>query len=216
MFNLQLPFRSPFRGGGLASPQLSDGAAMLVQSLADKHAQAAKEGRLFIGSAAAAGTVLPIFSATAQKFGIWNPAGSGVIANVVALTMSYVSATGAAGGYVLAINRLAGAALATGGISAFTEDLEVDNALSGKLGGNKCKFTPSAATVIAPVIWRHLGLNQTAFTAAGTASAGGASENGIKFDGDCLVEPNTAVWVAGNISTICVWACSIAWVEDPI
>ena len=210
--NLQLPFRSPFKGVP-GSPQMSDSGAVLVQSLADKHAQAAREGRLFIGSAAAAGAILPIFSATAQKFGIWNPAGSGVIANVIGLSMTYVSATAAAGGYVLAINRHAGSSLATGGISAFTEDLEVDNALSGKLGGNKVRFAPAAATTLAPVIWRHLGLNQDVIPA--TAAVTLAAHNHREFDGDCLVEPSTAVWIAGNISTICVWACSIAWIEEP-
>ena len=211
--NLQFPFRSPFKGGA-ASPVLSDTMALMMQALHEKHYQAAKEGRLFIGSAAAAGTVLPIYSATAQKFGIWNPAGSGVNANVLGINMTYVDTTGAAGGYVLGINRNAGSALATGGISAFTADTEVDNALSGKLGGNKVRFAPAAATTLAPALWRHLGLSQNAFTAAGTDQM--AFNLGIKFDGDCIVEPNTAVWLCGNIATLAKWASTIAWIEEPI
>ena len=209
--NLQLPFRSPFKGMG--APMLSETMALLMQQLHDKHYQAAKEGRLFIGSAAAAGAVLPIFSATAQKFGIWNPAGSGVNANVLGINMTYVDTTGAAGGYVLAVNRNAGSALATGGISAFTAGTP-DNALSGKTGGNKVRFAPAAATTLAPAIWRHLGLSQNAFTAASTDKM--AETVGVKFDGDCIVEPNTAVWLAGNIATLAKWASTIAWIEEPI
>lgn len=214
MLNLQLPFRSPFSRSGPASPQLSDDMAMLVQQIQTKYAIPAKEGRLFIGNAGAAGQVLPIFSATAQKFGIWNPAGSGVNAILVEIAMTYIDATPAAGGYVLAVSRNAGSALATGGISAFTAGTP-DNALTGKTGGNAVRFTPSAATVLAPVIYRHLGINQDVAPATSAVTPARA-KTGVLFDGDVVVQPNTALWLCGNISTIAKWASMFAWIEEPV
>lgn len=174
--------------------------------------RAAMEGRLFTGNAAAAGAVLPIYSNTAQVFGLWNPAGSGVIGEFVNLTGTYVDTTGAAGGFVLGIMKNAGSSLATGGISAFTEGTP-ENSL-GNLGANKIRFTPSAATVITPTIYKHLGINQLVLTAATTGAT--TFPFNKDFDGDTLIYPNSAVFVAGNIATLSKWAASVSWVEHKV
>lgn len=208
-FDLKLPFFNS-RKGAPASPYMSDEQAMLVQPYGGKWYQAAKQGRLFTGNAAAAGAVLPIFSNTAQVFGLWNPAGSGVVGVLVNIAGTYVDTTGAAGGFVLGIMKNAGSALATGGISAFTEGTP-ENSL-GLLGGNKIRFTPSAATVIAPTIWKHLGINQLVLTAATTGATTFLFNK--DFDGETLIYPNSAVFLAGNIATLSKWAGGVSWAEE--
>src|SRR4051812_41287057 len=99
-----MPFENQ-RKGGPAAPLLSDERAQLVQPYGGKWYHAAKQGRIFTGNDAAAGQVLPIYSATAQKFGIWNPPGSGVNGVLVNLRGTFVSTTGAAGGYALGLLR---------------------------------------------------------------------------------------------------------------
>jgi len=172
----------------------------------------AKRGRVFTGNAAAAGSVLPIFSNTAQVFGIWNPAGSDVDAVLLGVTFCYVSTTGAAGGYCLAYVKGTGSGTGTAaqGVSAFTNGTP-ENALIGATYNNKVRFTPSAATVTAPTIGRQLGLNQLVTTAADATTVPWKAD--FSFDGDVILPPGNALFVAGNIATLSIWANSITWAE---
>jgi hypothetical protein len=184
-----------------------------MSAFQDAKYKAAKEGRLFVGNAAAAGAVLPIFSNTAQVFGLWNPSGSKVNGIICDVAATYVSTTGAAGGYVIGIMKNAGAGLATGGISAWTDGVP-ERGLSGEgSGGNTIRFTPSAATVIAPTILRHLGWNQLVTTAADATTVPWQFYR--EFHGDLILPPNAAIFLAGNIATLSVWAASIKWFEEP-
>lgn len=210
---LLVPFNNGNKGGP-TSPLLSDERALITQDRGGRWMHAAKQGRGFVGTAAATGVILPIFSNTAQVFGIWNPAGSGVNAIIASLRATYVSGTGAAGGYIFGVTKNAGASLATGGISVFTEAAPDPMILGGPTGGNKCRFTGSAATVLAPTIGRSLGISQLVTTAADATNVTFSFE--VLFDGDLIVAPNTAIWLAGNIATVCVWAPSIAWVEENV
>lgn len=209
--NFRLPFFNSSRNE--ASPMLSDERGVLTQQACGKWYHLAKQGRVFTGNAAAAGAVLPIYTATAQVFGIWNPAGSNVNAVLISLRGTYVDTTGAAGGYCLAVNKNIGGQLATGAISAFTEgtpERGLVGATSGS-GGNKVRFAPGAATTIAPTLLRQLGINQLVTTAAEDEQVTFAFKE--DFDGDLVVGPGTAVWVCGNIATLSKWACSLTWAE---
>jgi hypothetical protein len=122
-----------------------------------------------------------------------------------------VSTTGAAGGYCLAVNKnITG--LATGGISAFTEGTP-EQALVGRVGGNKIKFAPLTATTIAPTIYKQLGINQLVLTAADTANT--TFQMKEDFNGEVVLAPGNAMWVAGNIATLSTWALSLTWAELP-
>src|SRR3990167_1732488 len=126
-------------------------------------------GNLFTGSIAAAGVVLPIYSNTTQQCGLWNPVGSGKDIVLVKISLTYVDTTGAAGGFCLGYLSNAPAAIGTGlSITAFTETAAVSNYPGGGFA-SVAKFGQGATlTVTAPVVKRQLGLNQNAFTAAGT------------------------------------------------
>ena len=170
-------------------------------------------GKIFTGNAAAAGAILPIFSATAQKFGIWNPAGSGVLAEIISVRMTYVGTNAAAGGYVLAHLSDAPANLATAArITAFTEGTPLSS-LMGEGPNAKVKFAPAVATVTAPVIGRHLGINQDASLVAGAVQQANGPIGDNFEDGEVLLPPGNALFIAGNISTLVVWACGITWGE---
>ena len=208
-----LPYWNSAKGGE-TRPALSDERGLLMQQLGPKYYHLAKQGMVFTGNSAAGGSVLPIFSNTAQVFGIWNPAGSGVNACIINVRGTYVSTTGAAGGYVLAVCKNAGSAIATGGISVFTQGTPERGIVGSGLGGNKVLFTPSAATVIAPVILRQLGISQTVLTATDATNLWSAFKE--DYDGDLVVAPNTAVFLAGNIATLCTIASSITWAEIPV
>jgi hypothetical protein len=173
----------------------------------------AKQGRIFTGNIAAAGVVLPLFSNTTQQVGLWNPAGSSVDVVLLRISLSYVDTTGAAGGYVLGyLPAGAPSTVATGAsIAAFTETAGI-NLYLGNGRQQVAKFGQGATiTVTAPAILTSLSLNQNAFTAAGTGQM--AFYNAVSFQGELVLPPGNAIFVAGNIATLAKWAGSLMWAE---
>lgn len=202
----------PHPSGVDLAPQLSKDYAQLVQQVSSPFLQATRNKKVFVYSDAAAGSVLPIFSNTAQKSGLFNPAGSGVIANIIEIALTYVSTTGAAGGFVAAVVKNAGSGIAgSGNLSAITDGTVFSGLCDGLPAQGKCRAF-SAATVTAPVIYRHLGLNQLVITAADATNTQWSTR--LRFDGDFLVAPNTAITIAGNIATLITMAVSITWSEE--
>jgi hypothetical protein len=201
--------------GAEAKPMLSDERGMLTQQAGGQHWHASKQRKLFTTNMAAAGAVLPIFSGTTQQFGLFNPLGSGVNVQLVELAMTYVSTTGAAGGYVLALVKNAGAGQATGGNLTSLTALSVWDGISNgnAASGNKA-YGITAFGCTAPVIYRHLGLNHQALTAADATQNAWLTKQ--RFDGDVGIAPGTVLVVAGNIATLSTWAVSATWVEEPV
>ena len=215
-FTLKLPF---LNGGGKddAKPVIGDDRQQLVDSyLGGKYAALARAGKVFIGNMAAAGAVIPIYSNTAQVCGLWNPRGSEVDVQILEIGQTYIDTTQAAGGFVLGLVKNAPAGTGTGeqGISAFTDGVLNTSIFNGRLGdeiGPKARFTPSAATVTAPIIGRHLSYNQDALAA--TAAVNMAKPSALKFDGDLWLPPGNAVFFAGNIATLVKLAAYFVWSE---
>lgn len=176
---------------------------------------AAREGRLFTGNSAAAGIVLPIYSATAQLFGWWNQSHSGVNMILVDISLTYVDTTGAAGGYCLGLLRNAGSNMGTAApISAFTDTTAERGTMGTATGGNRVKFTGSAATVTTAlmVIGRQLGVSQTVLTAADATNI--VAHTSRRFSGEVQLAPGNAMFLCGNIATLSKWAVTATWVED--
>lgn len=174
----------------------------------------AKAGKVFTGSIAAAGVVLPIYSNNTQQVGLWNPSGTGVDLIIKTICLTYVQTTGAAGGYVIGQLTGLGPAVATGSnITAFTETAAVSDYPAGGYS-SVAKFGQGATLTVvgsAVTIKRHLGLNQNAFTAAGTGQM--PYESVLNFDGDLVVTPGNAIFLAGNIATLATLSGSITWAE---
>lgn len=171
----------------------------------------AKQGRVWTGNWPT--LVLPIFSNTTQQVGLWNPYGNTNDLIVKNITLTYESTTGAAGGFVLGYRSDAPAAVGTGlAITAFTETAGVSGyGATGNLSQSAKFGQGSTLTVSAPAMYRHLGLNQTVLTAATTSSPQWMSS--FDFDGDLVVTPGMAIFVAGNIATLSKHAGSITWAE---
>jgi len=174
----------------------------------------AKQGRVFTGNIAAGGVVLPIFSNTTQQVGLWNPYGNTRDLIIRRIALTYVSGTGAAGGFCLGYLPNAPATVGTGlAITAFTETAAIQAYDSTAGLSQTAKFGQGATlTVTAPTVLRQLGLNQTVLTAATT----GSPQWDAHFDfeaGDLVVTPGRAIFVAGNIATLSTFSGSITWAE---
>ena len=194
---------------------LSKMRSLLISNLHGEHYIATDNGRLFAGNQAAAGVVLPLYSNTTQQCGIFNPLGSGVKVIPIKLNMTYVSTTGAAGGFCLGYKTGCGGSIATGspGITAATTVTPINLDL-GESGGSQVYFMSAAITTAAPAILMQLGLNQLVITAATTS--GDQWKADYKFDGYPKVAPGTAIFVAGNIATLIIMACTLIWEEIPV
>src|ERR1019366_8064650 len=76
-----------FQGGG------PEGAAW-VQEISGKFYAMARAGRVFSASALVAGVTIPVNTATAMTFGIFNPAGSGINVELCRFAVGTVAAGG--------------------------------------------------------------------------------------------------------------------------
>lgn len=178
-----------------------------------KYYDQAKAGRVFIGSTLAAGTTIPVDTATAQKFGLWNTS-SVKNAVLLRLTLAYASGTIALGTFGW-MEKYAGFAIGTGSpISAFTNSVlgtTHRNALVGSGGASAMRFTPSAATVAAGTgaMWFGTG------TQSATVAVGPVVQD-FDFDGNVIVPPGVAVFLVGSLDQTALYTCSLWWAEVDI
>lgn len=171
-----------------------------------------KQGNVFIGSTAAAGTAFPLATGTAMTFGLWNtnPNKNAVL---LQLNMGYTSGTLAVGEVGLThING--GFALATGNnITAFTDGVlgtTIRNAIIGYGQAPTMRFTPSAATVVAGTAAYWTGMS--AITASTVSTINWSHD----FDGKLIVPPGQAVFVTGSIAQTGLFSMSLIWAEVPV
>ena len=149
--------------------------------------------RTFIGSTTKDGVTVPAYNATGQKFGLWNPAGSGRYLVPVRLTVGHADATTPAITSIgLSYLANTGSAIATGApISAFTETAPINGIVGQSPGDHMGRFT-LAATTSAPTFFYTLGLSQD------SATPGTGLDVGIhEFSGDLIVPPGTYIGLGG-------------------
>lgn len=173
--------------------------------------QQALAGKVFVGSATAAGVDLPASNGTAQTFGIWNPAGSGVMAVLGKLTLGIVDATTPVlSGLCLSYVPNAGSAIGAAGapLTAFTQTAAI-NAIIGYGETSKVRFT-LAATSIAATIHSSVGLSHES-TTAGNGLVG----PWVDFSGSVIIPPNVAVFLTGTAAQTQNLMPTITWAEVP-
>lgn len=169
-------------------------------------------GNVFIGSTAATGIAIPAYNATAQLFGLWNPAGSGKNAVLVKINIG-VATLGTPAVSALGLSYISGAGSAIGAtgapITAFATTAPV-NGLVGKGSQNSALFT-LAATTIAPTFFYDLALSQES-AVAGT----GVFWMEHDFDGAVIVPPNTYIGLGGSAAPGQTTQATLVWFELPI
>jgi|WetSurMetagenome_2_1015567.scaffolds.fasta_scaffold38855_4 hypothetical protein len=169
-------------------------------------------GNVFIGSTTYAGVAIPAYNATAQVFGLWNPAGSGVSAMLVKLNLG-VATVGSPAVSALGLSYVANAGAAIGAsgapVTAFAETAAV-NGIVGKSSKNGARFT-LAATTIAPTFFYDLALSQET-----TSAVNGVMIMSHSFDGCVIIPPNTYVGIGGSAAPGQTVQMSLVWMELPV
>ena len=173
-------------------------------------------GKVFIGSTLYSGVAIPAYNATAQVFGLWNPAGSGV--NIIPIRLSLAIATigtnivGAIG-FSAVYNTGSAIGAAGAPITAFTQT----GSLPALIGSNAGAAAPSAArftlsaTTIAPTFVYATGLGSSTGTA--TDDPGQLTH---EFDGAFGVSPGTYIGLGGSAAPGSTYQATLVWMELPI
>lgn len=185
---------------------------IIVQQLHGRYYEIARRGQVFIASTAAAGLALPIFSATAQLFMLWNPNDSGFNLELISVKLGRVSGTDTDGHLCWGYKTGMGSALGTP-CSAFTAGTPV-NALLGGSSDSITFFAPATATVTAPSYLCPMG-----FSTAEMADAQNLQTATLKIsyeDDPLIVAPGTAIFAAKNLTSGTVWALSLTYARVPV
>lgn len=165
-------------------------------------------GNLYFGSTAAAGAAVPLTTATAQVFGMWNPPGSGVIGVLDKLIMG-IATLGT--NIVAALNWSVLTnvqAIATGSsITAFT-DTTIRNAQIGRGKTPKIRFTGSAATTIAATQLVPVGITSTTGTPTNSTPMLVFEHNGL-----IMVPEGVAIFLVGSVAPGSTYQIGLSWAE---
>lgn len=177
-----------------------------------KYYDNAKLGRMFIGSTTNAGIAIPAYNATAQVFGLWNPAGSGV--NLVLGKISIAVATlgtNAVSAIGLSYLLNVGSQIATGSpITAFTATTPF-NAILGQGDASKARFTLTATTT-APAFLMSLPMAQNATTTQPVAEQAYQYD----FDGGLILPQGTYIGLGGSAAPGSTYQVSLSWIEAEV
>lgn len=192
-------------------------AQTITSHLHGKYWEAAMNGQLFTASSVIAGLVMPVAAATLNsKWTIWNPAGSGVVVEMISFTTGLDTATQVVNGWGLAIQR--NLTTTGGGIPT-----SVTAATSLALGaGGSSKVTVATQATLTNVAIPGV----TAATAvpiplypmfsSGATTAAGIYNCSHDFDGRVLLNPDDLGAVCTTVAAAAQNWVSFVWAEYPI
>lgn len=212
----------PYRDGAAASgphsalPVIGKENESLVSILHGKHHADARAGRVFSQSATPLGLAVPIYTATAIAGGmpIWNPPNSGVLVELISVTLGYGSGTADYGSVGVMARELS--AIATGAImTALAETTPFNGYL---FGGNRAKTKSSNAgtcTVTAGVAGDWVRTIASINLEAQTGTAHGTLVPHFDFDGTLIVPPGVLVYLAATKASVALYASTVVWKEIP-
>ena len=178
-----------FQGGG------PEGAAW-VQEISGKFYAMARAGRVFSASALVAGVTIPVNTATAMTFGIFNPAGSGINVELCRFAVGTVAAGVATIGTFLAT-------LSKQLPSSVTAAVNTVNPMSGQ-APSATAFT--VATFVAST--QHIPLISSFATSSQNAQV-------YDFDGLLVLPPGWAMAITSSPVQSAVNMPSLFWAEHP-
>lgn len=211
-----------YTGPVVTAPTLADGVdayvrlnnsgAVLISALHGRWYELTRRGMVFIASTAIAGLALPIYSATAQLFMIWNPANSGYNLELICAAFGKVSTTGSDGHICWGYKTGMGSGLGTP-CSAYTAGTPV-NALLGANGDTVTNFAPATATVTAPSYLRNSGITQTEVADAQISPPYQLVEDFEK--NPLIIAPGSAIFACQSIAASTVWGVAVTYARVPV
>jgi len=169
-------------------------------------------GQVFIGSTAAAGVSMPLYSSTTQVFCLWNPAGSGKNAYLLNCAIGFVSGTATVSNVVYAYSTGMGSAIGTAAPMVTFTKVSPVNAYLGSTNQSAMFFAPATVTTTsAPTFLKSMGVSIATFTPTATVTPMFTIFDNI--NGSLALSPGTTLFVAGNVANAVVADISLMWEE---
>ena len=172
-----------------------------------------KSGRVFHGSTAAAGVLIPVSNTTSPTFGIWNPMGNPYNAAILSIRFGWFGTTGTPGNILY--NTLLGAGNAIGTsapISAFNTGTP-SNGFSGQGYASTVKFSPAGTNTLttAGTVVGVAGMSQLTTTGATTTAP--MWELVDDMSSMWVVAPGTFFYLTGSAALLSLMDIEIVWAE---
>jgi len=183
----------------------------IISQLHGRYYELNRRGQLYCAATGVAGVVLPVYTATAHKFVLWNQAASGY--NVVPLLLSVSTMGTPAVSSSLGLTTIIGAGTALGTpISAFALTSPYNMKTLQPVAGI-AKFSV-AATCVATTAYIDLGISSAGVLAAASVTTPWVTLY-HDFDGRVIVGPQNAICVVGAIAQTATLVLSLFYAEVP-
>ena len=188
-----------------------------VSEIHGKWATAARQGRLFHGSSAAAGIAIPIYTATTQALCLWNTS-TNVDLEIVKYSLAYISGSTVAAP-VMYGRLYAGYAYGTGSpIATFTNAptyIQPGRAGTGSSGAQlaNATVTTTAAIPVANFIGASIGTPDAFAAGSTTVPLVVCEEN---FDGNMILPPGWALFPMALLASVSLYQQRLVWIENPV
>lgn len=191
---------SPYTDGQKYQPRIGRFGDQIFSELRGKYAEINSRGRLYHFNTVVAGVTLPIFTNTAHVYGLRNPAGSGVVLELIRLELGYLSGTQAPGNLVFcqAPNPSDVIATGSGGVTAATSAAGLGGGYGGTAVASACRLLTAITAVAPTIILRTLGVSQ--YTMPATNATQGETYTGYVFDGTDLLYPGQILLLATTVA----------------
>jgi hypothetical protein len=188
------------------------GGELVVYENHGKFYESALRGNMFVGTSAAP-IAIPIDSSTTVTPTLWNPQGSGVIVEIVRLSLTHdITTPEIPGAMTWGITAPAGADIGTAApITAFTTIAPVSLLIgSGKV--SKVRYGQAGTFAVAPTYFMGTGITNDTWTAASTYPPWITQ---VDYDGMLVVPPGTALSLHATVATGGLYFVSIIFIESP-
>jgi hypothetical protein len=176
-----------------------------------KYFEQALRGNMYVASTLTAGIALIVSATTGNCPTLWNPLGSGVNAEIVRLSVTYISGVTAPTALYWMITSPAGSAIATGAPIATFTAVAAANLLIGQGKVSSCRWAPAICTFTAAPAY---------YTATGIGLGTGAptvvpSVINVDYDGLLVIPPGTAISLCSQAATTtALYAVSLYYGEQ--
>ena len=185
-------------------------AELMVNELHGKYYTAASRGTAF--QAVTATMVITLFGNNLPT--LFNPLGSGVIASLIRISLTYTTGTPAVAGIGLAYHLNCGASQATAGAILTFTNITPTPCLIGGTTVAKCRFATTNTFTGTPTIFMGLGIGETPMAITNTNNPVPLI---VDFDGSLGVAPGNALQLGATVTTSTgSYIVHFVWEEIPV
>lgn len=182
---------------------LGKSAEWVIAEIHGKWYTAAYRGRTFHGATSIAGTTLTTQTTTVSAFMLFNPAGSGVNAEMIGTDIGLIGTTSV----IATVLQTLGTASITGVTTTVTVTVSANPFAAG--AANKAQLTTLATLSTANTFFYPI------FNIAATAATPIGPMH-YDWDGKLLLAPGSETNLSTNITTAQAWVCGYDWAEWPV